>query len=227
MSNKSLDDLLEIYVPSCMDKAVDHYEKESRKMTTPSDRYKKRMEKLIHREEMKERYHVPIRNSRGIAAVLVICLLAGMTVSVSVEAVREKVYDWVKNVYDDVVLYRYDVEEESGHFVPMYPAYVPDGFSLEENMEDESTLILTYSNKAKDENITITEFWIVDDDKIYENNEFIREKIIKIGSKKVTIGYTEDSIMIRWDAYGCRMGLDSNSKDEKALIKMCESLKMK
>ncbi|MDO5590447.1 MAG: DUF4367 domain-containing protein [Lachnospiraceae bacterium] len=227
MSKKSIDELLETYVPSCMDKAVDHYEEESKKIDSPSDQYTKRMEKLIRREELKKRYHIPIKNSRRVAAMILICLIAGMTVTLKVDAVRMKVYDWVKTIYEEVTLYQYDIKEESGQFVPIYPTYIPDGFTLEEKTNDENTLILVYSNKLKEEIITITEFWIIDGDRIYENNEFIRKKNIKIDGKKAMLGYTEDGIMIRWDEYGCRMGIDSNCSDENELIQMCESLEVK
>lgn len=227
MSNKSMDELLETYVPSCMDKVLDHYEKQSKKMAPPSEEYKNNMKKLIRREKIKRLYHIPIRTTRRIAAVLVISLLAGMMASMSVEAVREKLYDWVKDIYDDITLYRYDVKEESGHFVPVYPSYIPKGYKLKDTTKDEYTLILTYTDKTNKKNITITEFWIIDGDKIYENNEFIKEKTITIQTKKANLGYTEDGIMIRWDAFGCRMGIDSNLENEDELIKIGESLKAK
>ena len=40
MSNKSMDEILETYVPSCMDKVLDHYEKQCKKMSSPSEEYK-------------------------------------------------------------------------------------------------------------------------------------------------------------------------------------------
>lgn len=35
MSNKSMDEILETYVPSCMDKVLDHYEKQCKKCHRP------------------------------------------------------------------------------------------------------------------------------------------------------------------------------------------------
>ena len=99
MSNKSMDEILETYVPSCMDKVLDHYEKQCKKMSSPADEYKYILEKLSRRVNMRQLYHNPIQTTRRIAAVLVISLLVGMMASMSVEAVWEKMYDIISTVY--------------------------------------------------------------------------------------------------------------------------------
>lgn len=69
MSNKSMDEILETYVPSCMDKVLDHYEKQCKKMSSPSEEYKNNMEKLIRREKMRQLYHIPSRQPEELRGI--------------------------------------------------------------------------------------------------------------------------------------------------------------
>lgn len=228
MSKKSIDELLETYVPSCMDKAVDHYEEESKKIDSPSDQYTKRMEKLIRREELKKRYHIPIKNSRRVAAMILICLIAGMTVTLKVDAVRMKVYEVISSVYSGYTSKEYILKEgQDRKFVPSYPTVIPQGYTLRNEELGEKWLIQEYRNEAFDKMIVLDEEWLEDGVIIYEDNEFDSVETVENNGTKFHIGYKKDEIVIIWDNNNCKFSISSNESNKNALIKMAESMKIK
>lgn len=171
MSNKSMDEILETYVPSCMDKVLDHYEKQCKKMSSPSEEYKNNMEKLIRREKMRQLYHIPIQTTRRIAAVLVISLLVGMMASMSVEAVREKMYDIISTVYKGYTSHEYKLKSgKEGRFIPSYPSVIPQGYKQQNEDLGEKWLIQEFYNSKTEKTIVLDEEWLEDGTRIYEDN---------------------------------------------------------
>ena len=169
MSNKSMDEILETYVPSCMDKVLDHYEKQCKKMSSPSEEYKNNMEKLIRREKMRQLYHIPIQTTRRIAAVLVISLLVGMMASMSVEAVWEKMYDIISTVYKGYTSHEYKLKSgKEGRFIPSYPSVIPQGYKQQNEDLGEKWLIQEFYNSKTEKTIVLDEEWLEDGTRIYD-----------------------------------------------------------
>ena len=89
--------------------------------------FERKMRQLIKRMLQKERYGFPVTTVRRVAAVIVVA--AGvMAASLSVEAVRDKVYEFVRTIYETFTETMYSVPEgTTGEFRPLYPAYIPEG----------------------------------------------------------------------------------------------------
>ena len=212
MSNKSMDEILETYVPSCMDKVLDHYEKQCKKMSSPSEEYKNNMEKLIRREKMRQLYHIPIQTTRRIAAVLVISLLVGMMASMSVEAVWEKMYDIISTVYKGYTSHEYKLKSgKEGRFIPSYPSVIPQGYKQQNEDLGEKWLIQEFYNSKTEKTIVLDEEWLEDGTRIYEDNEFI----------------STDGIVIIWEQNNCKFILSSDEMQKDLLMKMARSMKIK
>lgn len=225
------------YLYQCMpvlgEKLAGEYPKEEDMVHVFSDEFEQKMEKLKKRVRQKERYGVPITTVRRIAAAILIGLAASLaaaihTEALTIERIKEKLYEMEQIVYDTYTESRFDVPgDKAGEFVPLYPTYVPEGYELTIDEGDEEYLTLSYENE-NGEGIIIGEDLIMDAMTVTDNNEFVREESAVIKGYEAHIGYRDSgSIEIRWksDDTMYLVGADELSKEE--LLKVCESLEAK
>ena len=90
------DELLYRYMPGLEEKLLDTYPTEQEIVHEFTAEFYERMQKLLKRARQKEKYGVPVTTWRRVAAVLSIVTISSLTVSLSVEAVRQKLYDVVQ-----------------------------------------------------------------------------------------------------------------------------------
>lgn len=225
MKNDGIDQILKEYVPSCADKMIAYYSMESQEMEAPSVKFLDQMERLSKRARWKETYHIPVSIGQRIAAAFIVFLLAGVVLTFSVEAVRDRVVHWFTVIYEDYILYQYDIDGRSLEFVPRYPAYLPEGYRKADEFLDETQLLVTYENQSTQDSLIITEFLVKDKDRIYENSEFDSIKDIMIYGNEATIGYGKDGMTISWTESGIRIIIDSTLQNEEELLRISKNLK--
>lgn len=193
-----------------------------------SERFQKKMRVLLKRAAQKEKYGIPVSTVRRIAAAILIALTATLTVSMSVEAVREKVLEFIRTVYETYTATVYYYEEEVvGVFQPFYPEYLPDGYELTTEEKGENYLILEYKSETiENGSLLIWMEQIQDAMEVSEDNEYDKIENCTIQGNKAMICYKEtDKIRIVWEDDGCRYLVSGVQLTKEELIKISESLK--
>lgn len=190
-----------------------------------SDEFEQKMQTLIRREELKRKYKVPIKTWRRVAAMFLI-VLTGFSVSVmSVDAVREKVFSYVRTIYDTYVSTHYFVREDAtNEFVPLYPTYLPEGYDLVIEDVGDDYLILTYE-MGEQKFIMIHQQLILDEMVSHADNELEEQKTCEINEATGVIKLGEDDIIsIDWAKGQCRYNVTATNLTEDEMIRIAESL---
>lgn len=104
------------------------------------------------------KYHrkvVARRVRQRVAAVLLAAFLTiAVWLTVDAEA-RERALEWVKEVYQSVIVYTFH-SGETGEILGTYEAaWLPEGFTLEESERDEASSYEVYMNETKEAMFTI------------------------------------------------------------------------
>lgn len=98
-----------------------------------SDKFESRMEKLTGRAEHSKFYRTIADMGRRVAIIILAVLVLGFTVTMSVEAFREKFFSFIKyEVIGGFLEYQFEIEEDedntSGHVKSLQ--YIPEGYTL-------------------------------------------------------------------------------------------------
>ena len=221
-------DFLYECMPALEEKVLQAYREEKEQPHEFSSGFERKMRQLIKRMLQKERYGFPVTTVRRAAAVIVVA--AGvMAASLSVEAVRDKVYEFVRTIYETFTETMYSVPEgTTGEFRPLYPAYIPEGYVPAIEDRDENSLVLSY--EKEDENglqgIVIAEDQITDGLLVSDDNEYVSESIVEVLGQEGTLSRKEDGyIHVRWEADGCLYMVAAGGLTEDEVLKICNSLK--
>lgn len=191
-----------------------------------TDDFEKKMETLIKRSRQKRKYGIPVTTSRRIAAILIIVLAGTFGISMGVEAVREKVFDFIETMREAYVEKQYFLREDlSEVFIPRYPEYIPNGYEIDVQEEYDNYLFMVYKETNGEGNITICQEQIEDGMMVSEDSEYIKEGDISIQNVSAQIKYKENGITrILWEKHNCMYTVSGKWINEEELIKICESL---
>lgn len=223
------DEFLYQHVPGYMEKVIDSLPDADEIDYEFSEEFKRKMEILIKRARLKEKYHIPITTGKRVAAAILLILSITLSVTFSVEAVREKVFDFIKTMYRNyITTVYYSDDEVVGVFVPLYPEYIPDGAKLVTEESGETSLTLEYEWDKSNQSfcVLIHQEQIKNGLLVAKNTEYTKKENWTIRGDSATIYYEDENILrISWEENECLyMVLGTNvTRDE--LIKICESLK--
>lgn len=222
------DDFLYKYMPALEEKVLQAYREEKEQPHEFSSGFERKMRQLIKRMLQKERYGFPVTTVRRAAAVIVVA--AGvMAASLSVEAVRDKLYEFVQTIYETYIETRYSVTEgTTGEFRPLYPTYIPEGYVSAIEDRDENFLVLSY--EKEDENglqgIVIAEDQITDGLLVSDDNEYVSESIVDVLGHEGRLSRKSDGcIHVLWEADGCLYIVIADVLTEDEILKVCNTLK--
>lgn len=98
-----------------------------------SDEFENRMEKLTGRAKHSKLYRTISDIGRRVAIIILAVLVLGFTVTMSVEALREKFFSFIKFEREDGFWewrFSYEDETEAGESYLREPQYIPQGFTL-------------------------------------------------------------------------------------------------
>ena len=160
-----------------------------------SERFKRRMRKLISRERRLRFWYGLSGRTRSIAAIAGIVTASLLVSTLSVQAYRSHFFETVKTALEDSTLYTYLVgengESESDEFQAMVPKAIPQGYEIVEETKGELRYSLLYENERKEildwnqEKVTDTLLLVID-------TEYEWEKIEKKNGRDVIIhGYSD------------------------------------
>lgn len=184
-----------------------------------SDKFEKQMKKLIRRE-MHPWLEVFYRILKK-AAVLFVCIISSLVIiSMSVEAYRVKVFDTIKAIWEDSVLYSYFTNQNQEAFQCHEPGYILEGYQETERIFLEYWFSVTYTNEEGDM-ITWDQMLVQDEGEIVTDIECDQQITKEINGMNVVISIYSDGFVSAYceqDEYIYILTADEMSVDEVCIV---------
>lgn len=189
--------------------------------------FEQKISKLFKREKQRLRYGFPIESWKRVVAMFAVMIIGLLTVTLSVDAIREKVFSCIETIYDTYTSKHFYIEEASvGGFVPMYPSYIPEGYTLAIEDVEEDGMFLSYETEDEKDCIIISQDLIYNQMHYADDNEYVEEDICLIQEEEAEIGIKSNgTICLRWEKNGIIYLVSATNLLEDEVIKVCESLK--
>lgn len=189
-SIKVTDEWLYKYMPIVDEAIIQELEKGTDYEYKFSDKFERRMKKLIWREAHTW-INVFYRQSKR-AAIFLFCIISSMfLLSMSVQANRIKFFETVKTIFEDSVLYSYFVNENQESFVCNEPEYIPAGYQEIDRVLVERLFSITYENEYG-ELITWDQMLIQDGGSMVIDSEYDTQIVREIKGDKAIISLYAD-----------------------------------
>lgn len=223
------DEMLYRYMPGLEEKLLNALPEEEEIRVKFTEEFNQRMEVLMRRAKQKERYGIPVTTWRRMAAALAVIIAGSMAATMSVEANREKLYEFIRKVYETYAETHYSSEgDKVGKFVPLYPKYIPEGYELVIKEEYDDILFLSYENKDGVHSITIRQDQVINGMVVADDNEYIKEEPCIVRDQKGRICYKENGIIrVLWETSNTLHVVSGKDISKEELLKVCESLEEK
>ena len=138
-----------------------------------SSELREKIEQII----AKDRRRTAIRRIRNQAAMIALCILLGISTWLTVDATaRAAFFNWVREVYEDSVIYHFFGERESKEIQKHSITALPDGY--QETLRFEESFIHTVFYESEDDMIVLT-YQIVDESTqmAFVNSDLIHETV--------------------------------------------------
>lgn len=144
---KVTDEWLYQYIPVVDEAMIRELEKEVDKNYQFSDKFEKKMVKLMHREKYQKLWErIGKIGKQAAAAALTVCfVLFGVTMSV--EAYREKIFETVKTIWEDSFIYSYFSDNTQTSLKKIKITYIPEGYTLIGENQNENIYTAIFENK--------------------------------------------------------------------------------
>ena len=195
---------------------------------TFSDKFNKKMSKLIKRRE-KSYYTLISTAVRRVACIILIIVMLSAS-SLTVKAVRDAVYDFIMRIFGDhtEVIVENDISNDYPKTIEdeYYISELPEGFEMTNEFKLEDKYFAYYTNNQK---FIMFNQYTMDRYKIYyDNGHYEFDKYIdndKIEYLVLYIG-VDDSYLYVWNNSSYVFEINSNL-DKSTITKICKSTKIK
>lgn len=189
-----------------------------------SDKFERKMKKLIRKEA-----HPFINVFSGQAkrvAILLFCIISSIfLLSMSVQANRIKLFETVKTMWGDFVLYSYFVDKPQDDFVCNEPEYIPAGYQETDRIITEHWFSITYENEYG-EMIIWDQMLILDGGNLVVDSEYDTQVVREINGDNAIISVYADGYMGAYYEHGAYVYLLTAEKlSIEELCSMIESIK--
>ncbi len=188
-----------------------------------SDRFKRKMEKLI--KAQRKPYYALINTAAKRVAIIIVAIITLFTASLSVEAIRTPVINFVTQIYETFVEYFFEGDTAKKIEKEYVITNLPDGYELKEKIESEASITYVYLNNSNEylwfsQKITSEAKSIFDNEKSNIYN-------YKIDNLEVSICKTNTKRYAFWtkENYYLTISASSNVSNE-TIINMIKSVKL-
>ncbi|MGL5347725.1 MAG: DUF4367 domain-containing protein [Peptostreptococcaceae bacterium] len=195
-----------------------------------SSKFERKMKKMI-KEQKRGPFVSNLYKGLKIASVFIVVGITVFSLSMSVEAVRTKLLEVIKEVYEEFSVYEYKgtIENISGNISDNIPKHIPNGYEVIEQIEEDEYLLISYKNNM--DYLTYNCFKI-NNDRVYVDTEDADITKVYINGMKADHIEKGNSQMLIWqnNGYGYYLNVDSIDENYKRfdtdeLIKIAESIK--
>ncbi|HJA06048.1 MAG TPA: DUF4367 domain-containing protein [Candidatus Mediterraneibacter pullicola] len=181
-----------------------------------SDRFERRMRRLIRKERyLSFRKHAAPIAKRAAVFLIVLLAVAGV-LTVSVEALRIKFFDTIKEMFSDYYTLTYSVDGEDTQFHPSRPQYVPDGYEMTYDEGNGNLHTIMYEN-GDGETYGLNQILVTDNDNAIFDSEYLREEILYVDGIEIEVHWYEDGFSFSYCEFeDCvfQITADSLTKEE-------------
>lgn len=112
--------------------------------------FEKKIKKIIKKEKMGLFLNKICLYTKKVAVVFIAFLISLFTITMSVEALRVKLFDMVKEVYEKFTIYKFKIDENDNKKVNFLEKksinYLPNGFEEIDRAEYDNDISVTYSD---------------------------------------------------------------------------------
>ena len=112
--------------------------------------FEKKIKKIIKEEKRGPFLNKIYSYTKKVAVVFIAFLISLFTITMSIEALRVKLFDMVKEVYEKFTIYKFKIDENDNKKVNFLDKksinYLPNGFEEVERVEYNNDVAITYSD---------------------------------------------------------------------------------
>lgn len=161
--------------------------------------FEKKIKKIIKEEKRDLFLNKIYLYTKKIAVVFIAFLISLFTITMSVDALRTKLFDMVKDVYEKFTIYKFKIDENDNEKVDFLEKksinYLPNGFKEVERAEYNNDIAITYSNG--EDYITLN-YLLIENNNLYMDTENAKISKVKIGSYNAEYIEKENKIRLVW-----------------------------
>lgn len=188
-----------------------------------SKRFLRKMRHLLKYERRTPAMRTFIRCVKTAAAIFLIFISITFTTVMSVEAYRVQFFEFVPRVWEEFTSFFIRSEDITEHntIQPMIPSYIPDGYKIYEQTDNQYENTIIYCDNTGTE-IFYSQTLTTQSEFIYDS-EGADINSIQIDNQMVHILLNKNTVQLYWHNRVNAFALIGNI-DETELIKMAESI---
>ena len=213
------DEWLYKYVPLLDEAIISELERETDYEYQFSDRFGRRMQRLIRREESPWRNMLYSLTRK--AAVLFVCAAASLfAITMSTQAYRVRFFETVKSIWEDAIIFSYVAEDKQEDFQCHEPRFIPEGYQETERSLFDNWLDIIYT----DENgciITWDQVLVQDGEDLIVDAEYDWQITREVQGMNIVLSMYDDGFIHAYcehGAYVYQLTSDKLSVDEVCLM---------
>ncbi|WP_158540619.1 DUF4367 domain-containing protein [Romboutsia weinsteinii] len=161
--------------------------------------FEKKIKKIIKEEKRGPFLNKIYSYTKKIAVVFIAFLISLFTITMSVDALRTKLFDMVKDVYEKFTIYKFKIDENDNEKVNFLEHksinYLPNGFKEVKRAEHNNDIAITYSNG---EDYVTLNYLLIENNNLYMDTENAKISKVKIGSYDADYIEKENKIRLVW-----------------------------
>ena len=217
------DDFLYKYVKSAENIMIDSLPKEEELSHKFSNRFQRKMNKLIQQQKRSPFMKSFVNLSKRVAIIFLVIISIIFTTTMSVEAYRTKFFEVIKEVWEEFtsIIFKNKENIDDVKFIPINPTFIPDDFKIVDH-EINSYEQFTYWENDNGMEIMFEQAKIMAN-AIITDTEGIEVEEKFIGEQKIIYFTNKNVNQIYWydDNYTYTI---ISEYDKNELLKMAESI---
>lgn len=184
--------------------------------------FEKKIKKIIKKEKMGLFLNKICLYTKKIAVVFIAFLISLFTITMSVEALRVKLFDMVKEVYEKFTIYKFKIDENDNKKVNFLEKksinYLPNGFEEIDRAEYDNDISLIYSDG---ENYITFNYLLIENSNLYMDTENAKVNKVQINNFYADYIEKENKSRLVWQDENILydLKLDYTNKDKYLDIK--------
>ena len=161
--------------------------------------FEKKIKKIIKEEKRRSFLNKIYSYTKKVAVVFIAFLISLFTVTMSVEALRTKLFDMVKDVYEKFTIYKFKIDENDNEKVNFLEKksinYLLDGFEEIDRAEYDNDISITYSDG--EDYITLN-YLLIENSNLYMDTENAQISKVQINSYNADYIEKENKSHLIW-----------------------------
>lgn len=184
--------------------------------------FEKKIKKIIKKEKMGLFLNKICLYTKKIAVVFIAFLISLFTITMSVEALRVKLFDMVKEVYEKFTIYKFKIDENDNKKVNFLEKksinYLPNGFEEIDRAEYDNDISLIYSDG---EDYITFNYLLIENSNLYIDTENAKINKVQINNFYADYIEKENKSRLVWQDENILydLKLDYTNKDKYLDIK--------